>query len=279
MNCVCEPRLRLGKIGYLNVLPIYHPLESGAVPNNFEIMSGPPSSLNKLMAEGFLDLSANSSIEYARHAEQYALIPDLAIGSRGPVMSVLLISRREPEDMDGREVVVSAQTHTSAALLKVLFDQHLRIKARFTTADAGKLLAEGGRPEAILAIGDEALSLRGHPDYPHCWDLGEAWRSWTGLPFIFGVWLMSRDSAARREVELRTGCETLLAAKAWGVAHLDEMAALAAETGILSRSELTVYFQGLCYDLGGEEQEALRLFYDRLVLSGLLPEAPDLRFF
>ena len=44
--------LRMGRIGYLNVLPIYHPLEAGIIPHDFEIISGPPAVLNNMMARG-----------------------------------------------------------------------------------------------------------------------------------------------------------------------------------------------------------------------------------
>ena len=84
------PQLRMGRIGYLNVLPIYHPLEAGILPHDYEIISGPPAVLNNMMARGELHVSSNSCFEYARHPDQYYMIEDLSIGSRGPVMSVLL---------------------------------------------------------------------------------------------------------------------------------------------------------------------------------------------
>ena len=96
--------LRMGRIGYLNVLPIYHPLESGILPHDYDIISGPPAVLNTMMARGELHVSSNSCFEYARHPEQYYLIEDLSIGSRGPVMSVLLLSRVPVERLDGKMI-------------------------------------------------------------------------------------------------------------------------------------------------------------------------------
>ena len=272
------PVIRLGRMGYLNVLPIYHPIESGELPGNYEIISGPPRVLNELMSGGKLDVSSNSSFEYARHHDRYLLIPDLSIGSRGPVMSVLLLSRIPLEELQGRTVLVSAQTHTSFSLLRVLFDQRYHIKADFVIGNATKTLAEGKRPEAILAIGDEALSLRGLEGYPHMLDLGEAWRSWTGLPFIFGVWIASRDALARDEGAVKRACRALLAGKKLGVERIAEMSELAAESGLLSVSQMREYFRGLVYDLGEEELEGLRVFFDKLVISRLIPSAPRLEF-
>jgi chorismate dehydratase len=278
-----SPRIRLGRIGYLNVLPLHHPLETGIIgngsgPADFELVAGPPAELNALMDQGLLDLSGCSSIEYARHADKYLLVPNLAIGSRGPVQSVLLLCRTRPEDLDGRTVLVSAATHTSAALVDLLLTQQLGVRPGYRTGDASAVLARGERPEAILCIGDEALNLRRHPDYPVRMDLGEAWRQWTGLPFIFGVWIARRDAVATRRAEIVAGARLLLAGKAWGQAHLDEISALAARGGSMDKAQMRSYFDGLVYDLGAEEQAGLRLFYERLAEAGVIAQAPELEF-
>ncbi len=272
--------IRLGRIGYLNVLPLHYPLEQGILKPDtpFELVSGPPAELNVLMDQGRLDLSGCSCIEYARHPEKYLIVPDLAIGSRGPVQSVLLISRTRPEELDGASVLVSAQSHTSAALVDLLLRQHVGVSPRYRTGDATALLATGERPQAILCIGDEALNLRRHPDYPHRMDLGEAWRQWTGLPFIFGLWIARRESACARREEIKAGARLLIHAKKWGQANLDRISAVAARGSILSETEMRSYFDGLVYDLGLEELDGLRLFYERLAEAGVIPAPPELAF-
>ena len=271
--------VRLGRSSYLNVLPLQHPLDAGLVPHNFAMVSGPPAELNTLMAQGLLDVSANSSVEYARRPEAYELVPDLAIGSRGPVMSVILLSLVPPDKLDGETVVVSAQTHTSAALLRILFSEHLKISPSYRVENATALLEQGKRPKAVLAIGNEALRLRSHPDYPHRWDLGEAWREWTGLPFIFGVWLVRRQAVAEKPVALRKACAAMLAAKDWGREHREEILELACRSHLLDPEPMRRYFEGLVYDLGEEQQEGLKVFYRNLAKTGAIPAAPDLRFF
>ena len=59
--------LRMGRINYLNVLPIYHPLEAGILPCEYELVSGPPALLNDMMSAGLLQVSSCSCFEYARH--------------------------------------------------------------------------------------------------------------------------------------------------------------------------------------------------------------------
>ncbi len=270
--------IKLGRIGYLNVLPIYHPVETGLVENDCKIVSGPPSALNKLMDQGELQVSSCSSVEYARHAEKYYLVPDIAIGSCGPVQSVLLLSRRPVDELDGRTILVSSQTHTSAALLKVLTTLHWRVNAKFVTGDATAILDKGELPEAILCIGDEALNLRRHPEYPIRVDLGEAWRSQTGLPFIFGVWIASRDAWDRDRGSVEKACRTLLRGKQWGVDNIQSICTLAAESSHMTSKEMCSYFDGLVYDLGPGEQLGLRHFYTQLVKIGLIEKVPELEF-
>ena len=268
--------VRLGKIGYLNVLPIYHPLENGLLENDFDIVSGPPSKLNRLMDTGDLDISAASSIEYARRPDQYYLVPDMAIGSCGPVQSVLLLSQHPVDELSGSTILVSSQTHTSAALLKTLLAEHWRQDVEFISGDASARLEADERPDAILAIGDEALNLRHHPSYPLRIDLGEAWRDLTGLPFIFGVWLVQRESFHAAPERIRQACAILRKAKAWGAANQSDMCELAAEGSCLDAVEMCSYFDGLVYDLGEAEQEGLLNFYDRLAANGFIEAVPKL---
>lgn len=268
---------RMGRMGYLNVLPIYHALEAGAVSHSYELTYGPPAVLNNLMAEGALVASATSCVEYGRRPESYWLMPDLAIGSRGPVMSVLLLSRRPVESLAGQTVLVSAETHTSAALLRLLFKERLKFPVRYVTGIASERIATPNPPEAVLAIGDEALRLRRHAAYPYVWDLGQAWMEWTGMPFIFGVWVVSRKAAKLGDLAedpaalLRTGRD-------WGLAHMPEILDIALQNHTLTRQELIDYFHGLSYRLGEEEQEGLRLFYHKLAHAGELAKAPPLEF-
>lgn len=276
MGQLSTAQLKLGKIGYLNVLPVYYALESGAIPHPFRIISGVPAHLNRLMAAGELDLSVVSSIEYARHPERYYILPDLSISCRGAVKSVLLFSRVPLDELDGREVLVSAQSHTSIALLKILCAFHLRLRVVCTPANCSQVLAQGDPPRAFLAIGDEALRLQRSGLYPHRLDLGEVWHAWTGLPFVFALWVMQRQTFERGNDSLQRAVETLWAAKHWGAAQSRIICEEAVKTGLLSYSELTEYYRGLNFDLNLRQQEGLRRFYSYLAETGEIGSVPRL---
>jgi chorismate dehydratase len=273
----------MGRIGYLNVLPIYHALESGAIPHGYELIYGPPAELNMRMAAGEMLAASTSCVEYARRPERYLLLPDLAIGSNGPVQSVLLLSRVPVESLSEKSILVSAETHTSATLLRLLLTQRFGLgRISYSTGSATEMVASGNPPTAFLAIGDEALRLRRHPLYPHGLDLGDAWTAWTGLPFIFGVWVADRR-AFLAEGAFRPAVENpgvlLGAARDWGIAHMEIILDIAEQNyPNMTRQEHSAYFAGLSYALGEREQAGLRLFWKKLAETGEIAEAPDLAF-
>lgn len=270
---------RMGRISFLNVLPIYHPLEAGVIPHDFELVSGPPAYLNDMMAAGELQISSCSCFEYARNPSRYYIARDLSIGSRGPVMSVLLLSRVPPEELSGREILISGESHTSVALLKLLAKDYYGITPSFKTGAVTAALRSPNPPEAFLAIGDEALRLRNHPDYPYRVDLAEAWRLWTGLPFIFGLWVIDAQ-AAESGFFGEDPSELLRRGRDWGLAHMEIILDLTGHGCPLSRDELRRYYnEGLLYSLGEEELRGLTRFYEKLADAGLLAQAPKLRFY
>ncbi len=271
--------LRMGRISYLNVLPIYFPLEAGHIAHEFELISAPPAMLNTMMARDELHISSISCLEYAINPERYYLVPDLSIGSRGPVMSVLLLSSCPIEELQGADILITGETATSAALLRLILRHSYGLEATFTVGNVSQCLASGHAPKAFLAIGDEALRLRHHKDYTYRLDLAEAWRRWTGLPFIFGLWVISRK-AAHAKLFSADPSAVFHAAREWSFSHMDVILDITKHGCPLSREDLSTYYhEGLLYTLRGDEIDGLKLFYDKLAAEGILKKTPELAFY
>ncbi len=258
--------MRIGRIGYINCAPIYGAIDRGivALPPGGELVTGTPSELNDLLVAGELVVSVISAIEYARHAKDLLLLPDLAISCDGPVRSVALFSRRTVGQLDGRTVLLSASSRTSVALLELLCRDVWKIKPRFAEAraEAQDLDALAALPhEAVLVIGDAALQLAAAGMYPHRYDLGEEWKRWTGLPFVFAVWAARRVANADFR---KTAHETLLASRTWGLAHLDELAAEAARKTGVPIPMCREYLGGLDYAFSDRHRTALTDFLRRV---------------
>ena len=272
--------LRVGRIPYINCYPVYGAIDRGVVPLSGELVTGVPTTLNRLMADGALDVSVVSAVEYARDAHRYLLLPELGITSDGPVRSVMLFSRRPATDLGGCRVLVSRSSMTSVALLELLFEHVWRCRPEFVPGDAEVAdVARFGTEEheARLVIGDAALRLFDDADrggewgvrYPVREDLGTAWKRWTGLPFVFAVWVAQR----RTPVHAALGTHAaLLASRDWGLARLDLLAAQAAVATGVSRARCAEYFAGLDYRLSYPHLAGLTEFYRRLVLAGRVPD-------
>ena len=257
--------MRIGRIGYINCAPVYGAIDRGIVQLSpgAELVTGTPAELNDLLVAGELDVSVISAIEYARHARDLILLPDLAISCDGPVRSVALFGRRTVGQLDGRTVLLSASSRTSVALLELLCRDVWKIKPKFAEAraEAQDLDALASLPhEAVLVIGDAALKLTAAGTYGHRYDLGEEWKRWTGLPFVFAVW------AARRAADpaaVERGHKALLASRAWGLGALDTLASAAAHETNLPIAVCREYLSGLDYAFTERHRSALSEFLRR----------------
>ena len=268
--------MRVGRIPYINCYPVYGGIERGVVRLDAELVDGIPSSLNRLMAKGALDISVISAVEYARDAARYLLLPDLAISCDGPVRSVMLFSRVPAANLSARRVLVTRSSMTSVVLLELLFEQVWEARPSFVPADAEIAdLARAEQPEhdARLIIGDAALLLSsGASDlarqYPYAYDLGAVWKQWTGLPFVFAVWVALRTTPVEHSLALHA---QLIRSRDWGLAHLGELADQASAATGVSRKAALEYLSGLDYGLRYEHLAGLTTFFGKLAASGRVP--------
>lgn len=274
--------MRVGRIPYINCFPVYGGVDRGIVPLDATLVDGVPTTLNRMMAEGTLDVSVVSAVEYARDWERYLLLPDLAISCSGPVRSVMLFSTRPARDLDGQRVMVSRSSMTSVHLLELLFDHVWKARPVFVPGDAeAEAIASAPRDPDIaarLVIGDAALMLQSadHPlaeahgeQYGFVYDLGAEWKAWTGLPFVFAVWVAQRTTPVADALRVHA---SLIASRDWGLKHLDDLAAQAARATGVSHAECRRYFDGLDWRLTLPDLEGLTEFIRRLELAGRVPK-------
>jgi len=269
--------LRVGRIPYVNCYPVYGAIDRGIVRLDAELVNGVPTELNRLVSEGQLDVSVVSAVEYARDSRRYLLLPDLAISCDGPVRSVMLFSSRAAEELGGERVLVSASSMTSVALLELLFEHVWQALPEFVLGDTehGESANVDSREcVARLVIGDAALILsdkrrkNGDSTYPFVYDLGEEWKNWTGLPFVFAVWVAQRATPVAKSLGVHA---SLIESRDWGLANLDELAQAAAEATGVSVADCRTYLSGLDYGLSYEHLAGLTEFFRRLVHAGRVP--------
>jgi chorismate dehydratase len=267
-----KPKVRLGRIHYINVLPIYYALERDYVPNGFEMVTGTPAELNGRLFRGEVEVSAISSVEYGRHFRQYLLLPHLSISTEGDVGSVLFFSRLPFSELSGKMVILSASSATSAALLQVLLHELFGVRPHYHFDRVEEALPDGAY--GLLAIGDEALRLKATGRYPFFLDLGRAWHDLTGLPFVFGVWAVRRRFFETHPQDVCNVHQALLDSKAWGLAGLEDICRHASNLVSMTPEDLKHYFSLLNYELEVHQQDGLMTFYQFLQRYGVLQEMP-----
>src|SRR5690606_31963045 len=206
---------------------------------------------------GEIDIAPSSSIEYARHADRYRILPDLVIGSRGPVRSILFLSDRAPAELQGRTVALPSASATSVVLLRILLRVRWGVEPRFVWFDQAGEDPFAAGASAALFIGDVALRPGLYPHLPVRLDLGAEWWEETGLPFAFAVW----QGAGGTGAELRRLHRLLLESRRYGAEHREELAGRHAERFGLPAALLDGYWRDLAYELDPPMIEGLRAFY------------------
>jgi chorismate dehydratase len=240
--------LRVGAVNYLNTKPLIERLADFAP--NIQLSLDLPSRLADQLAAGAIDVGLIPVVEFFR-GDNYSFVPNVAIGSRGPVLSVTLFSKVPWEEI--RSVSLDEGSRTSAALTQVLLRKRYGVNpaVRPLPIDAP---ADDPGTDAVLLIGDRAMRAC-LPGYRFAYDLGEEWTNWTGLPMVFAVW------AVRSGVELGEAEAAFHRAKEYGLAHAGaiaqrEAAALGLDPGFCRRYLGNV----LRFDLGPQELAGMQKF-------------------
>jgi chorismate dehydratase len=267
-------RLRLGHIGYSNCFPVHARLLDLPREGDPALLEGVPALLNAMLEEGAIDVAPSSSIEYALHPERYTLLPDLVIGSRGAVRSIVLVSRRDPRELGGELVAIPTASATSVLLLKILLRVRWGIHARFRWFEQTTENPFAAGAEAALFIGDVALRNELHADQPVRLDLGLEWWRETELPFAFALWQAGSGAAD----ELRRLYDLLVDSRGYGEKEREYLASRYARHFAMTPAALQRYWGELVYDLDEPMLEGLRTFYRLAVEIGELGSVPELRW-
>ena len=254
------PRIRAAAVSFLNARPLTAALLDSA---RIELLLVEPSTCAAMLERGEVEAALLPVAALA--GQDYELVPGVAIGSDGPVSTVILAGEQSPVVWD--EVYLDTASRTSQVLARMALAAR-GIHPKFTQMPAADGLAQARGTKGALVIGDRAFEVQAN----HVLDLGREWTQSSGLPMVFAAWA-ARPGALRPE----DVAEILRAARE-GLGRRTELAqAFARERGGDPERYRRYLAQRIRYGLGSHELRGLETFLSRAAEQGFLPPT-KLRF-
>jgi chorismate dehydratase len=259
-------KLTIGRISYANLYPIFHHLERACAHREYRFVQGVPSKLNRLLKSGELDISPSSSIEFLRNRNRYLILPWHSISSTGAIRSILLFSLLPVEHLGGKTIALTADSATSTVMLKIILKEFYSLKCRFRTTEQRSVKNILTSASAVLHIGDTAMveakkaAVNGSRSGFYIYDLGELWHSFTGLPFVYALWVVRNSALKDKKALVEKFSTDLIRAKKLATKNLRSIAGEAPQSRVLGQQALVDYWKIISYDFTEKHLEGLRLF-------------------
>jgi chorismate dehydratase len=272
-NLQATRALRCGRIRYTNDLPIYAAFDAGAIAYPGTLRADVPSRLNAMLLDGELDLGPISAFTWANRADELVLLPDLCIGARDEVISVVLLSPVAPSQLDGVPVLVTQESASGRYLLQILLERRYRVHAGYVESPEPLERALAGEP--ALLIGDAAIDAVEASPAERCYDLGRLWHEWTGHQTVFAVWAARRDVYARDPAGVRACMHALTDAYTWSRSHMDFVVAQAQRTIPRAAGFYEAYYGKLNFTFHSAAQSGLAAYCRELHAIGAIDAIPS----
>jgi chorismate dehydratase len=258
---------RVSVVQYLNTVPLVWGMLHGEQQDKFELAFTTPAGCADAVRQKKADFGIIPSIEYQR-LDRVRILAGVSIAAKSEAKSVLLLSKLPVEKVTS--VAVDNSSRSSAALLRILFRKFYK-RSISVTPSVPKPLDMLKRADAALLIGDPALTFDGQ--VAEIYDLAAEWKKFTGLPFVFALWVGHEDAMPgkfRKDFE---------ASRDYGLAHVDEIAAEYAPKLNMKVPGVKVYLtENIDYSLDEENRKGLRLFYKLARETAIIPVERDLAF-
>ena len=257
---------RIAASSYLNTAPLIWSFIHGAQRDAVDLFTDTaPARCAEMLASGEVDAALVPVIEYQRMAD-IVIVPDVCVGSRSSVRSVVIATRRNNLKKVKR-VALDDSSRTSVALVKIIFREFLGFEPEWQSSppDLDVMLKDN---DAALIIGDPAMKIP--RDQFRIFDLATLWHDYTGFGFVFAMW-MARASEAKRILAI-----DFAAARDEGLAHLDD---IAADQQNLSLVEVKDYLtQNIAFRMDKQMEEGLQLYFDLARKHDLIDKGRPMRF-
>ncbi len=280
-------RLRVAAIRFLNPAPLMwdfdYPPRAAELAERYTIDTMMPAQCAERLAHGLADLGLVPITAFAENPG-LRIVPGCAIASKGPIRSLLLVTRAATGVEGMRTIAADTSSRATFAYLQVMVRHYWKLPATFMP-HAPDLDAMLRVADAALLIGDPALlALEGRKareartgEVLEYHDLAAEWRKLTGLPWISAVWGVREEAVSSGTVRDRV-VDDLIASRDAGLAHIDALADEWSRRIAVPRSTIHTYLsRNIHYVLDEDCLEGMRRFYELAADCGVLPRMPELR--
>jgi chorismate dehydratase len=259
---------RLAASSYLNSAPLIWSFLHGSHRGSVDFVEAVPARCAQLLADSAVEGALIPVIEYQR-MESGSLVPDVCVGSRKEVLSVVLVSRDKQLEEIG-SVALDESSRTSATLVKIVFREFLDREPEWTTR-APNVEEMLDKNDAALIIGDPGMGFRRRG--LNVWDMAGLWKQHTGLGFVFAMWMI-RDSAVERARAV-----DFSGARAEGVSHLEDIVAAYQDRIPMPVQDLRNYLtENIVFNVDESMEKGLRLYFELAFKHKLIDSIRPLRF-
>jgi chorismate dehydratase len=243
--------IRIAASSYLNTAPLIWSFLHGSKQNAVELFTHKaPSRCAEMLSNGEVAAALVPVIEYQRMPD-IAIVPGVCVGSRSAVRSVVIASKQNNLKKI-RRVALDDSSRTSVGLVKIIFREFLGFEPEWQTSppDLRSMLEHN---DAALIIGDPAMKIP--RDKYRVFDLATLWHDFTGLGFVFAMWMARTNAAAEvRAIDFA-------AARDEGLANLDQIAA-GYEDKSLTPKEIHDYLtQNIAFQMDEDMLKGLELYF------------------
>jgi chorismate dehydratase len=266
-----DKRIRIGRINFTNVWPIYYYFPGLVPQEEVEIIHQVPTGLNQAMAAGEIDMGPISSFAYGENFENYILYPDLSVSAHGKVNSILLFHEKPLSEIAHGRISLPSTSASSVNLLKIIMEKFYGGKPSYSYA-APLLDAMMDNHDAALLIGDDAIRESWRNTKYRITDLGQEWANWTGQWMSFAVWAIRQATVDKQPKLVKKVFDAFVQSKHMAHRNPEEMIQEAQSTIGGSKDYWRHYFSNLCYDFGTEQWKGLQLYYQYCWELGFLPK-------
>ena len=259
---------RLAASSYLNSAPLIWSFLHGPHRKSVDFVEAVPARCAQLLADATVEGALVPVIEYQR-IPNGSLVPNVCVGSQKEVLSVVLVSRdKQLENINS--VALDESSRTSATLVKIIFREFLDREPEWTTR-APNVEEMLDRNDAALIIGDPGMGFRRRG--LNVWDMAGLWKHYTGLGFVFAMWMV-RDSALERARRV-----DFSGARDEGVAHLEDIVASYQDKIPMPVAELRNYLtEKIVFNVDESMEKGLRLYFELAFKHSLIDSVRQLRF-